>query len=281
MADALMGVTETSAAAHAAVSKLAQEYLVQQSVLLPTVTDYSALAVKGASSIKVPRAGGFTVNSKAENTSQDAQTITFASDTISLDQHRVVQFLLEDIADIQSNVSVVQEAVLRASKDLALDMDNKIIAELRLASSSAPDHEIVFNDTSNNDLELVDVLEVRRLLLTQNLNPKECYIGIGPDKEKDMLAISDFIDASKYGSSEPVMMGEIGRVFGMRVIVHTSLADEMVAWHPSAVGIAMQQDVRFQTDLDLGNLARRYSLDYIGGFEVLDGGKRNVHVVHT
>jgi len=101
MADALMGVTETSASALANISEVAQLYLQQEAKLMPTVTDYSSLAVAGSSSVKLPRSGGFTVGDKSENTRVDSQVITYAADTISLDQHRVIQFLLEDIADQQ------------------------------------------------------------------------------------------------------------------------------------------------------------------------------------
>lgn len=281
MADALTGVTETSASAAAIVSSVAQEYLVQESKFMPLVTDYSALAVKGASSIKVPRAGGFTVGDKSENTSVDAQISAFAADTISLDQHRVVQFLVEDIAGEQASVEVVQEYLMRAMKDVALDIDEKIIAELRLASSSAPDHEIKFNDTTNEDIEIVDILEARKLLQTQNLDPRELVLAIGPDQEKNMLQIEQFIDASRYGRETPIMNGEIGMVYGARVIVHSSLAQEALMFHKSACGFALQMAPRVQRDYDLAQLGWRYSVDYLAGFEVLDSGKRNVHITET
>lgn len=281
MADALMGVTETSANALANVSRMAQLYLQQESILLPTVTDYSSLAVKGASSIKLPRSGGFTVGNKGENTAVDAQVITYAADTISLDQHRVVQFLLEDIANKQSMVEVTQDAVMKAAKDLAADIDSKLIVELQAASTSAPDHVIQYNDATNEDIELVDILNARKLLQDQFIDPRQCYMGIGPAQEKNMLAISDFIDASKYGNSEPIMNGEIGKVFGMKVIVHTGFAEKSHFWHPTAVGYAFQESVRVQRDYDLANLAWRFSLDYLAGFEVLDSGKRNVVIEET
>jgi len=281
MADALFGVTESSAAALSNVSNLIQKFLIQESKLLPLVTDYSYLATKGTNSIKVPRSGGFTVGDKSENTSVDSQIVTYASDTITLDQHRVIQFLIEKIANKQAVPAIVEDQIMKATKALALDMDNKIKTELALASASAPDHEIKFNDTSNNDLELVDVLEARRLLMVQNIDPRECYMGIGPDKEKDMLAISDFIHAEKYGSSEGLVNGEIGKLFGMKVVVSNVFSAEVVTWHPSAVGYAVQQPTELDMDKDLSNLAMRYSLDYIAGFEVLDGGKRTVHTTET
>lgn len=282
MADALMGVTETSAAALQNISSMAQMYLQQESKLLPAVSDYSSLAVEGASSIKLPRSGGFTVGDKAENTAVDSQVITYAADTITLDQHRVVQFLLEDIANKQSMVAVVQDALLKASKDLAYDIDKKIKAEFDNASAAAPDHVIQYNDATNEDIELTDILEMRRLLIAQNIDPKECFLGVGNAQEKNMLLIDNFIAAEKYGNNEAIMNGEIGKIYGMRVLVSNVFdGTDSYAWHPSAVGFAMQQAVRVQRDYDLANLAWRYSLDYIGGFEVLDAGKRVVKIEET
>lgn len=280
MADALIGVTETSASALANVASMAQSFLIQNSVLLPTCTNYSQLAVPGASSIKLPRSGGFTVGDKAENTPVDAQIITYAADTITF-SHRTVQFLIEKLAQKQSTVDVVSDAVMKATKALALDIDEKIIAELNLASASTPDHQIVFADTSTDVLAKGDILSARRLLINQNINPRECFLMVGSEKEAEMLAIEGFVDASKYGSNTPVMLGEIGMVYGMRCIVHTSVTDYMVSWHPSAVGYAFSQPIELDFDKDLANIGMRYSLDYIFGAEVLDGGKRVVKVDST
>jgi N4-gp56 family major capsid protein len=282
MADALMGVTETSAAALANISSMAQMYLQQESKLLPTVSNFSNLAVPGASSIKLPRSGGFIVGDKSENTSVSSQVITYAADTISLNQHRVVQFLLEDIANQQSMVNVVQDALLKASKDLAFDIDSKIKATFDSASTSTPDHVIQYNDTANEDIELVDILAMRKLLIDQNIDPRECFLGVGSAQEKNMLAIDNFISAEKYGSNEPILNGEIGKVYGMRVIVSNVFSGtDSYAWHPTASGFAMQQEVRVQREYDLAELSWRYSLDYIGGFSVLDSGKRVVKIEET
>lgn len=280
MADALMGVTETAANALANISNMAQSFLIQQSVLLPTVTSYSSLAVPGASSIKLPRSGGFTVGDKAENTAVDAQIITYAADSITF-SHRTVQFLVEKLAQKQSVVDVVQDAVMKATKALALDVDTKILAQLALASASAPDHQLLFTDTVTDVVAKADILAARKLLIDQNINPRECYIAVGSEKEAELLAISDFIDASKYGSNSPIMAGEIGMIYGMKVVVHTSVVDQMYIWHPSACGYAFSQNIELDFDKDLANIGTRYSLDYIFGAKVLDSGKRCVFVDST
>jgi len=280
MADALIGVTETSASALANISSLAQSFLIQNSILLPTVTNYSSLAVPGASSIKLPRSGGFTVGTKAENSPIDAQIITYQSDSITF-THRTVQFLIEKLAQKQSVVDVVSDAVMKATKALALDVDAQIIAQLELASSSAPDHQIVFADTVNDVVAKGDVLAARKLLVSQNVNPRECYLAYGAEKEAELLALADFVQAERYGSNMPIMAGEIGMIYGMKVLIHTSITDYMLAWHPSAVGYAFSQNIELDFDKDLANIGNRYSLDYIFGAKVLDAGKRCVKVDST
>lgn len=282
MADAITGITEISATSMEVISQAAQSYLQQKSMLLPTVTNYSGLVIPGSDSVSIPRASGFTVGSKSENTALDAQAITFSKDTIDLDNYRAVQFLIEEIASSQARVAVVQENVLRGAADLAVDVDNYIVTELALASSTNPDNQLKFNDDTNEDIELIDILNARKALMDQYLDPRECFIGVGTAKEKDMLQISNFIDASKYGSNEPIMNGEIGKIYGMKVIVSTVFGDDnMYTYHPSAVGFAFQRQMTFQSESALAHLATRYSLDMRHGTKVLDLGKRCVLTTPT
>lgn len=281
MADTLTGITEIDAASLADISGVMQLYLQQESILVPTVTDYSQFAVKGAKSVAIPRAGGFTVGSKTENTPVDAQTSAVSSDTISFDQHRVIQFLVEEIAENQAKIALVEEYLMRAAKDLARDVDQAVIGQLALASAAAPDHQLVFIDTVTDVIARGDILAARKLLQDQFINPKECFILVGPEKENELLNISDFIDASKYGSREAIYNGEIGRVYGMPVLVHVDATDRMFTYHKTAVGLAFQRAITVQSQPDLSNLAERWSLDMRYGVEVLDSGKRVVFTDST
>lgn len=281
MADQLMGKTETNATAIDVISNVVQSFLIQESKLLPTVTDYSSLAVKGAKSIALPKSGGFTVNDKAENTAVSAQLITYASDVLDLNKHKVIQALIEDIADWQASIPVVQDALMKAAKAIALQMDLDIIAALKLASAATPDHQLKYVDTVNNIMSLADILAQRKLLVDQHIDPRTCFIGIGSEKEAEMLNISNFIDASKYGNNDAILLGEIGKIFGMKVILHTSFENNMVAWHPSAIGFAMQKGMRYQNQPDLANLGVRHSLDVLYGVKTLDAGKRQVLTEET
>lgn len=276
--DVITGVTNTDAVSLADISAQAQIYLQQQSIMLGKVADYSRYAVKGAKSVDVPRVGGFSVNSKEENSEVSAQALTWTGDTITFDQHRVVQFLLEDISSAQAKVDNAAENILRAAMDLGRDIDQKIITELELASSATPDHQLTFA-TADTVIE-GEILNLRKLLIKQFIKPEQCFLGINPTIEASMLEIDNFVRANEYGSASPVQNGVIGSVYGMKVFVHNDVTG-MVGFHPTAAGSAFQWMTRVQTEGDLKNLAERYSLDYLGGFKVLDAGVRTVNYINA
>lgn len=277
MADVLMGVTETVANARTEISNIAQMYLQKESTMIGKVLDFSNLVTKGSKAVNIPRSGGFTVGSKTEGTALSAQAITYSADSIALTYHRAVQFLNEDIAEMQSAVNVTNDMILKATKDLAYDLDVKIITDLLAgASSTAPDHQILFIDTATDVIAKGDILAGRKLLIDKNVNVKECYIGVGSEKEAEMLNLADFIQAERYGSAMPIQNGEFGKIYGMTVVVHPTFADKMGIWHPSALGFALQQGITYDSQKDLANLGMRHSLSYLAGVKILDAGVRNV-----
>ena len=278
MADALIGVTESQAAAMDIISNQVQSYLNQESKMLPLVSNYSALAKKGSKTVEIPRAGGFAaVDDKVENTSVDSQILTFATDSLGLTSHKVIQWLVEDIAEEQAVVYIVQEALKRAGSQIARTIDQALIDALEGASASTPDHRIAYAGTTV--IAEADILDARQLLQAQFLDPKECYLGINSLQEKEMLGIANFIDASKYGSNEALVNGEIGRVFGVKVIVHEDFESlKSIMWHPSSMAFASQMGPNFKSESDLKNLGTRYSVDHLFGVKMLDSGKRNVMI---
>jgi N4-gp56 family major capsid protein len=277
MADTLTGVTETVATAVDVISTLAQSYLQEASKFSSLLDDYSSQVQPGSKSVEIPRAGGFTVGTKAENTAADATSVTWATDAIDLDQHKYVQWLIEDIASAQSVLSINEQNVMRAAKDMAAAKDLFLVNLLETASASTPDHRIAYAATTT--IAEADILDARELLIVQNIDPSELVLAVSPAQESVMLQLSNFIDASKYGSAGATSNGEIGRVFGARVIVSNNVEDlKSILFHKSAVGHASQFGPRFQTQPDLANLGTRYSMDHLYGGKLMDTGKRCVMI---
>lgn len=271
MAD--MGLTEVSAAVAKQVSTFVQAELKQKSVLIPLVQNFTA--APGIDTIKIPKAGGFTAEDKAENTALTAQVITFSTDDLALDKHKAVLVRLEEIAQIQATPDVVGAILSRMSSELAYKIDVAIAAQLELTSASSPDHRLAYADATS--LKKADLLAARALLHAQNVPFNECYIGVSPASEVSLLAIADFVSVDQYGSNAPVVMGELGRLFGARVVMSNVFATaKTVIWHPTHCAFAMQQALNFKTQDDLENIAKMYLASQIYGTKVLDSGKRAV-----
>lgn len=270
MAD--MGKTEVDATVQETVSAIIQDQLIQNAKLLPTIT--SVPVAMGEDKIKVPRAGNFSVDTKVENTSVTAQVISYQTDDIDLDQDKVIQVILEDRARLQGQQGIRSDIIMRMGKQMALDIDEFIVTLLENTSSAAPDHRIAY-DAAN--LGKADLLNARELIHIQNLEFNECTVLVHPTAEKSLLAISDFVSADTYGSADGLRLGELGRLYGARVIM-SNVADPLktLVYHPSHVYFAMQVGVRFEQDRIVEKLADLFSINQLYGGQTMDSGVRGV-----
>lgn len=271
MAD--FGITEVDAAVQETVANMVQSFLIQEAVLMDRVMNIPSK--KGEDVVKIPNTNSaFTADSKLENTALTTQTLTYVTDDLALDQHKAIQVRIEDKANISVMFDLLQDILPRMTKTLALDIDTNIVAQLELASAAAPDHRIAYAGAS---LAKSDVLAARVLLHTQNVPFNECYMGVSPQSEADLLAIDDFVHVDKYGSSDGLVNGELGKIYGARVIMSNVFDDlKTLVWHPSACAFSRQLQPKFEVDRDLPNLADVYSLSHLYGAKVLDGGVRQV-----
>jgi N4-gp56 family major capsid protein len=272
-----IGVTEVDSARQQVVANIVQTVLKQESILMPTVTDYSRFAGPGAKSVDINRRTQFAAADKAENTNLTAQEITFAADNIALSKHKAIYAKIERIAGLQANVEVSAEVLMEQAKELALQIDKDLIVQLKLVSTSAPDHLLDYANTPTDTLAQADILEARRLMNVQKVPMQDRFMVISPDQEKAVLSISDFVRADAYGSAGGLINAELGRLYGFTVLMHTELsAAHSLFYHKSHVGWAMQLNPEFATNFDLPSVSDEYLLHQIYGVKVLDSGKRGV-----
>lgn len=287
MADALQGKTEIDAVSLEAIAaSRVQSVLTDAMVAWPLVEDYSALVGPGMDLIKIPKFSNFTVNSKAENVAEDAQINTFSADSLLLDKHDVVQYLIEDLASLQSSVEQVARFNDQIGRDMAAKMDLRLLTVMDSGvSTSAPDHKIPFADATNEDLEQQDILEARKLLNVQNLPMEDRWGIITPAQEKNLLLISDFVKVNESGSIGALRNGQIGRIYGFDIVVSNQMGtftnNPVFFGHRSAAAVARQLMPKVEQDRDLPNLADRHSISHVYGVKVLDSGKRYVRIEET
>jgi len=273
------GVTETVATSIDVVGAILQAELVQRSVLLNTITDYSSWVVPGANTVKVPRAGSFTAADKVENTATNFQNLTLATDDIELNIYKHLVAEVEDIAQEQSAVDVEGVYVQRMATAMVEAIEASVAGALIKTAN-----DIQLSGTGNLLITKADILEARKKLDDAKVPASERFIAVPPAQEKAMLLIDDFVDASKYGAAGAVMNGELGRIFGMTVIKTTSFSSdsEAVVYHKSHVGFARQLAPKFERQrAPLSHLANELSLSLIYGVKQLDGGTRGIYLDET
>jgi N4-gp56 family major capsid protein len=273
-----IGLTEVSAVQQTVVANVVQQVLKQKSILLPTIMDYSAWVPQGSVACKVPRRTQFTAADKSENSALTAQELTFSADTISMDKHKAVYASLERYAMVTANVDVKAQILIEMAEELALQIDKDIIVELKLASTSAPDHLLDYANTPTDTLAIADITNARALLNTQNVPMEDRYLLISPTQEKALLNISDFVRADAIGSAGGLINGQIGRVFGFNVLMHSTLsAADAIFYHKSAVGHAKVLQPEFLQNVSVSKVADEFALHLLYGNKVLDSGKRQVY----
>lgn len=275
---AIMGVTEINAVSQTEImANMVQQYLQAAAAFPQRVMTFTA--APGLKAVDIPKTGGFTVNTKAENTAVTAQVLTWAVDSLPLNKHRVIQVNLEKIASLQSKVAQEMQIAERAGLDLAYDTDLAIVAEFyAAASASGPDHIIPFANTSS--LAGADILAAKVLMDNQKIPQDGRYLAVDPQGYAELLAVSDFVRVDAINANqvtEGIRPGVVGRIYGYEVFMSQAVtADQHIAFHRSALAYGVQQGVTYDTDKDLPNLATLHSFDQIYGLKGLDAGKRHV-----
>jgi hypothetical protein len=273
---AIIGATDVGTTRQDLVSAVVQQTLRAQSKYIGTVLDYSASVPAGSKSVYIPRRGLYTPETKVEDTDLTSQALTFTQDQLTL-VHKAVLSEVEMIAELQSAVAVEAEVIKEAAASLIKSMDDLILAQLKLASSSAPDHILDYVDTAGDVIAVADIANARKLLNAQFVPMEDRYMAVSAKKEYELLNIANFIQAERYGSNEPIANGEIGKIFGFKVILDPSLADaETLFWHKSAVAFAMQLNPELKAQDHLPGIKKQYLMHTIGGAKVLLAGKAQV-----
>jgi len=275
-------VTETSAVAIDVVSQYVQMYLKNNAVILPTVLDRTSDVVVGAKQVEIGRAGALSVGAetKAANTPYTGQTLTWVTDDLLLNLHKGVYVELENIANIQSVVDQEAAILERATEDLTFKLEQELYTAMKAVSAATPDHRVAFK--SGTTLSLEDITNARKLLNIAKVPMTERFMLINPEQEEDLLNLDNFRSAEKYGSNTILMTGEIGTIFGFRVLMSNAVtADEVLFYHRTHCAFARQVGMTWESDRKLQNSSKEYLLETVYGLKMLDAGKRAVLVNAT
>lgn len=228
----LIGNTDLTATKNALIVALVQRELIAKAVVMPSIMDASVYAVKGTKSISVPRAGSFTVEDRATTAQASLANVTYAVDTIVLDQMSTVSWVVDPQDEVESQIDVQADLAARAARGHSKNFDTLVIAGLEADSTAT---------TTAGAITKAIFLEMRQLLLTAEADPGQLTFLCGPDSEATLLGISEFVEADKYGSAV-ISSGVLGKLFGVELRMSTLVAaNRFYMYDKEGYGFAIQQ----------------------------------------
>lgn len=266
MPDVITGNTELSSTKNDLITSLVQKELKFRAKLLATVTDLSSYAGKGMKSISFPKLSSFTVENRASAAPGTLQALSASVDKLDLNLNAYVSWLVDSSDEIQSSIDVAIENALRAAASHGRFVDESIIAVLEAGAGLDIGTAPITSDL---------ILDAREQLVKSFADPMACTMLVGPDQEKAMLKIADFVRADYYGASN-IPSGEIGRVWGMPVMVHQGVAaGKAYFYSKDAVGVAFQKapSMAEQPEIAYGTNAKRVAIDQLFGVKALQTGE--------
>lgn len=232
---AVVGNTELTASKNALIVALVQRELIAKGVVMPSLTDASMFAVKGAKSISIPRAGSFTVEDRASAASASLVGVTYATDTITLNQMSTVSWVVDPQDEIESSVDVQADLAARAARAHAKNFDSLVIAGLETASTAT---------TTAGAISKAIFLEMRQSLLSANADPGQLTFLCGPASESALLQIGDFVQSYAYGQAV-IPTGRLGKLFGVEVKLSNQISGNTFYMYDKAgYGFAIQQQLQ-------------------------------------
>lgn len=279
--------TSTAAIIEKIVSSIVQETLIQNSVVIPLVWNFTAQVRPGMDRIDIARFDTPTVETVTEGTDLTEFDSTIVTDKLTLEINEAIHFAITDRANVQDKVNVIAQVTRDAARSMAAAVDDAIITQLIDVSTATPDHAVQYAGGGAAFIAQTDILEARRLLNVANVPMSDRFILINPDNEKALLLIPDFVRADQYGRIPSALMnGELGTLYGMPVFMSTSAVldtggfSQTIVFHRTHVAYATQITSRFDQDRNIVKLQDEFTLSMLYGTEVLDvtatGGRRGV-----
>lgn len=231
----------------ALVAEVVQRELQAASKLSALFSDFSDLVGKGTASLKIPRASSFTVGTRdnATPTAASPMNLTFAFDEILLNQSKYVYYVIPGDVELDAKPSYELSAASRAASAHGRNMDIARIDALWTGGSltSANDVEFVAGTT---DIEETLLNMIQKADEAEMLDDGNRFLIVRPQERKALLGVANFVQADRYGDRTPLVTGELGSVYGVRVVVVNHVGDDfgdgkMILCHKESLGFAFHR----------------------------------------
>jgi hypothetical protein len=201
------------------VANVALGRLRNSSVLLPTVTRNSELTpATVGKKILVPRRGTVTSHDKVAGTAVTPQNPMATQVEVTLDTHKEVTFILEDVAAAMANPDALNGYVEDGMIELAERIDAAIIAEYAKFDGSV--------GVAGTDVDADLVVDARKVLNDAKAPLSERYLVVSTKDEAALLKEEKFTSAQIIADAGQAMREAfLGRKYGFNILVHQGIVE--------------------------------------------------------
>ena len=254
-----------------------QDFLANEAVMMPKITDYTSRVRPGAKSFDVPRLSGITVTDrKDDGTEHTSGGMGFAVDNVPFDQHKIAPEYIYDLARERTELDLDSAFLEVAPSALGDIMEQAIYSELKLASAAAPDHIQQLTGAANLVPTIDDITLAAQILNTAKVG-MERYLIVDPIGYKALIDLAEIRDYGQSGSTDGLVKGQFSEIGGFKLLwSNNATTGEMLCWSPSALAFGMQKSVTFEKERQASKERDFVSLKASYGRKVLDSGKRVV-----
>lgn len=229
--------------------------------------------------IHVPALGRLTVITVSEGGDDNNSINTEGEFNGVVTRHRGIRVQIPDRVGKQSKYDIAAAYIPAAGKCLAEDLDAHILSlesgfqgGQRYQGSGA-----TWSAGAGADLTDAGIRTILEILDIANV-PFDDRFGVFHPRQKNiMLGISRFTEYQMIGQGGmPIRTGLVGELYGVPIYFTTNVPtvsanDANLVGQREAILLAMQQDVRVQTDYILQNWSGLIAVDYLGqAFEFRD-----------
>lgn len=272
----------------ALVAEVVQRELQAASKLSALFADYSALVGKGTATLKIPRASSFTVGSRdnATPTAASPSNLTFAFDEIALNKSKYVYYVIPGDVELDAKPSYELSAAERAASAHGRRLDIERLNTLWVGAATANDVDF---EAGVSDIEDTLLTMIQKADEANMLDDGNRFLIVRPQERKLLLGVANFVQADRYGTSPstPLVSGELGSVYGVRVVVVNHVGDEnavsggafgdgkMVLCHRESLGFAFHRqpthDMEKAIEYGAGSMAHTWDCKF--GLAALQDGE--------
>ncbi len=220
-----------------------------------------------------------TVGSKGVGADVSYDATVTTETQLTINKHKYVAKLFEDVLKIQANADMVAKYSRMMGEALARQVDADIWTELSAINLSM--------DLSANNTLTAAKFEEALTNLGENDIPYmdgDCVMVVNPTLYADILnpsagLSSYFIRNDASGDGSGLRSGLVGSLYGIEVYMSNTISSAIAnntvvgaVFHKSACAIAVQQDVRVQSEYSIDALGTKVVSDILYGAKVIDDG---------